>query len=50
MLTVDAAATDYIASLQARHAPVATVKAYAGDLRRFVADSDQPDQTLEVVL
>jgi hypothetical protein len=29
MLTVDAAATDYIASLQARHAPVATVKASA---------------------
>ncbi|HEV3077110.1 MAG TPA: tyrosine-type recombinase/integrase [Thermoanaerobaculia bacterium] len=35
MLTVDAAATDYIASLQGRHAPVATVKAYASDLRRF---------------
>ncbi|MBJ7603059.1 MAG: hypothetical protein JF888_07710 [Candidatus Dormibacteraeota bacterium] len=37
MLTVEAASTDYLASLQARHVPVATVKADAGDVRRFAA-------------
>lgn len=37
MLPVEGAAAEYIASLRARHAPVATVRAYAADLRRFAA-------------
>jgi len=37
MLTVEAATSQYLAALRARQAPVATVRAYAVDLRRFAA-------------